>query len=179
MEEVEENDDDKEYISEEEEAEEEEDDKDDDIKSKPTSQVLHQSKQWTSERTRKIMQKQREKWLGTRVNISAWRHIVIGISRKYLNGRFATDEAIEDVDLDGHDEGNINGDHCTRLTTIPAHVLRNLHGISHVDSNAYVLGTVPVVVGSSDEVHFLRGILCGEKDGTARIVVDDGIAAKW
>jgi hypothetical protein len=33
--------------------------------------TMHQSKQWTSKRIQKIMQKQGEKWLGVRLNISA------------------------------------------------------------------------------------------------------------
>ena len=37
----------------------------------PNYKAIHRSKQWTSERIRKIMQKQSEKWLGVRLNISA------------------------------------------------------------------------------------------------------------
>jgi len=36
----------------------------------PNYKTMHRSKQWTSERIRKIMQKQSEKWLGVRMNIS-------------------------------------------------------------------------------------------------------------
>ena len=64
----------------------------------PDFKTMHQSKQWTSERIRKVMQKQSEKWLGVKLNISAWRHIVIGISRRYLQGKFVVDEAEEEVD---------------------------------------------------------------------------------
>jgi hypothetical protein len=72
--------------------------------------TMHQSKQWTSERIRKIMQKQSEKWLGVRLNISAWRHIVISISRRYLSGRFVVDEAEEEVEWETFDEDNLDGD---------------------------------------------------------------------
>ena len=72
--------------------------------------TMHQSKQWTSERLRKIMQKESEKWLGVKLNISAWRHIAIGISRRYLNGKFVANEAEEDVDWETFDEDNIEGD---------------------------------------------------------------------
>lgn len=37
----------------------------------PDYKTMHHSKQWTSKRIRKIMQKQSEKWLGIRLNISA------------------------------------------------------------------------------------------------------------
>src|SRR5450432_3275936 len=62
----------------------------------PDFKTMHRSKQWTSERIRKIMQKHSEKWLGVRLNISAWRHIAIGISRRYLRRRFVDEE--EEVD---------------------------------------------------------------------------------
>ena len=82
----------------------------DSVQRQSTSHILRRSKQWTSDRIRKIIQKQSKKWLGTKGNLSAWRHIVIGISRRYLNGRFATDKANEDADLDGQGKENINGD---------------------------------------------------------------------
>jgi hypothetical protein len=66
--------------------------------------TMHRSKQWTSERIRKMMQKQSEKWLGVKLNSRAWRHIVIGISRRYLHGKFVTDETEEDVDWETFDE---------------------------------------------------------------------------
>lgn len=71
--------------------------------------TIHQSKQWTSERIRKIMQKHSEKWLGVRLNISAWRHIAIRISHRYLKGRFVADEE-EEVDWETFDEDNLEGD---------------------------------------------------------------------
>ena len=76
----------------------------------PNYKAIHQSKQWTSERIRKIIQKQSEKWLGVRLNISAWRHIAIGISRRYLQGKFVVDEAEEEVDWETFDEDNLDGD---------------------------------------------------------------------
>src|SRR5450432_4675332 len=74
----------------------------------PDFKTMHRSKQWTSERIRKIMQKHSEKWLGVRLNISAWRHIAIGISRRYLRRRFVDEE--EEVDWETFDEDNIEGD---------------------------------------------------------------------
>jgi len=56
------------------------------------------------------MQKQSEKWLRVRLNISAWRHIVISISRWYLSGRFVVDEAEEEVEWETFDEDNLDGD---------------------------------------------------------------------
>jgi RecQ family ATP-dependent DNA helicase len=75
----------------------------------PNFKAMHRSKQWTSERIRKIMQKYSEKWLGVRLNISAWRHIAIGIARRYLSGKFVVDED-EEVDWETFDEDNLDGD---------------------------------------------------------------------
>jgi hypothetical protein len=44
-----------------------------------------------------------------RLNISAWRHIVIGISHRYLSGKFMVDED-EEVDWEMFDEDNLEGD---------------------------------------------------------------------
>jgi superfamily II DNA helicase RecQ len=76
----------------------------------PDFKTMHRSKQWTSERLRKIMQKESEEWLGLKLNISAWRHIVIGIARRYLSGKFVADEAEEDIDWETFDEDNLEGD---------------------------------------------------------------------
>jgi RecQ family ATP-dependent DNA helicase len=64
---------------------------------------------WTSERVRKIMQESSERWMGARVNISAWRHIAIAISRKYCrDDRFEEEKArLEDGEWD---EDNADGD---------------------------------------------------------------------
>jgi hypothetical protein len=76
----------------------------------PNFKTMHRSKQWTSERIRKILQRESEKWLGVKLNISAWRHIAIGISRRYLHGKFVADEAEENVDWETFDEDNLEGD---------------------------------------------------------------------
>lgn len=64
---------------------------------------------WTSERVRKIMQESSERWMGVRVNISAWRHIAIAISRKYCReDRFEEEKVkLEDGEWD---EDNVDGD---------------------------------------------------------------------
>lgn len=64
----------------------------------PNYKAIYQSKQWTSERIRKIIQKQSGKWLGEKLNINTWRHIIIGISCRYLGRKFVVDEAEEEVD---------------------------------------------------------------------------------
>jgi hypothetical protein len=74
----------------------------------PDFKTMHRSKQWTLERIRKIMQKHSKKWLGVRLNISAWRHIAISISRRYLRRRFVDEE--EEVDWETFNEDNIEGD---------------------------------------------------------------------
>jgi hypothetical protein len=56
------------------------------------------------------MQKHSEKWLGVKLNISAWRHVAIRISRQYLSRRFVVDEAEEEVDWEMFDKDNIKGD---------------------------------------------------------------------
>jgi hypothetical protein len=44
-----------------------------------------------------------------RLNISAWRHIVIGISHRYLSEKFMVDKDKE-VDWEMFDEDNLEGD---------------------------------------------------------------------
>src|ERR1700730_8363965 len=72
--------------------------------------MMQRSKQWTSERFQKIIQEQSDRWLGNKLNISAWRHIAIGISRRYLGRRFVVDEAEEEADWETFDYDNIEGD---------------------------------------------------------------------
>lgn len=48
--------------------------------------------------------------MGVKLNIGAWRHIVVGIARWYLNGIFIVDEAGEEVDWETFDEDNLAGD---------------------------------------------------------------------
>lgn len=72
-------------------------------------QAMHRSKKWTSERIRKILQKYSRQFIGVELNISAWRHIAIGISRRFLRGDFK-DEGLGGMDADGFDEDNDEGD---------------------------------------------------------------------
>jgi superfamily II DNA helicase RecQ len=60
---------------------------------------------WTSERMRKIMQRASMRWIGVKINISAWRNIAIAISRRFCReAPFETDEVRpEDVDSQGPD----------------------------------------------------------------------------
>jgi hypothetical protein len=69
------------------------------------------------------MQESSERWMGVRVNISAWRHIAIAISRKYCReDRFEEEVKLEDGEWD---EDNVDGDdiwdlQCGHGTTRPA-----------------------------------------------------------
>jgi len=65
--------------------------------------TIHRSKQWTSERLRKILQEHSRKWLDEVINISAWRQIAIAIANQYLRGDFK-DNGIGDIDLEAFDE---------------------------------------------------------------------------
>jgi hypothetical protein len=54
------------------------------------------------------MQESSERWMGVKVNISAWRHIAIAISRKYCReDRFEEEVKLEHGEWD---EDNVDGD---------------------------------------------------------------------
>lgn len=63
----------------------------------------HRSKQWTSERLRKILQAHSQKWLDEAINISAWRQIAIAIANQYMRGDFK-DSGTGEIDMDTFDE---------------------------------------------------------------------------
>ena len=67
---------------------------------------------WTSERMRKIMQAGSMRWIGVKINISAWRNIAIAISRRFCReAPFETDHIRpEDVD-DDHPDVNDDSPH--------------------------------------------------------------------
>ena len=69
--------------------------------------TMHRSRKWVSERLRRIIQEYSVQWLGEELNISAWRHIAIGISNRFLRGDFR-DDSITDIDLDGFDDDEDN-----------------------------------------------------------------------
>ncbi|KAK4232713.1 DEAD-like helicase, partial [Achaetomium macrosporum] len=61
-------------------------------------------RKWTPDRMRRALQQHSGRFLGTRVGTSAWRHIAIAISNRYLNKAFGEDVAGEgevDDDEDG------------------------------------------------------------------------------
>lgn len=47
---------------------------------------------WTSDRTRRALQRYSAQFSGQELNISAWRHIAIGISNRYFNKVFGADD---------------------------------------------------------------------------------------
>lgn len=66
---------------------------------------------WTSERMRKIIQRESVAWMGVKLNISAWRQVVIAIARKYLRDKFGFgDDEIPSGDVEDFDEDNDEGD---------------------------------------------------------------------
>ena len=67
-------------------------------------------KAWTSERLRKIIQRESVEWIGVKFNISAWRDAVIAIGRKFLRDIFHDEGKLEDCDIEDFDEDNEEGD---------------------------------------------------------------------
>jgi superfamily II DNA helicase RecQ len=65
--------------------------------------TVYRSQKWTSERLRRILQECSKRYTGVEINISAWRHLVIAISRKFLQGTFKGDN-VDDIDLDAFDD---------------------------------------------------------------------------
>lgn len=60
-------------------------------------------RKWTSDRARRIIQRHSERLMGTVLTISAWRHMAIAISRRFLNKQF-DDGGFGDEDEDGVDD---------------------------------------------------------------------------
>ncbi|PWI64632.1 hypothetical protein PCL_09489 [Purpureocillium lilacinum] len=60
-------------------------------------------RKWTSDRARRIIQRHSERLMGTVLTISAWRHMAIAISRRFLNRTF-DDGGFGDEDEDGVDD---------------------------------------------------------------------------
>jgi superfamily II DNA/RNA helicase len=72
--------------------------------------VERQAREWTSERVRKIMQESSRRWMNVRLNISAWRHSAIAISRRFCHeDRFHEQKRKLDEDEEW-DEDNVEGD---------------------------------------------------------------------
>ena len=65
--------------------------------------ALFHERQWMSDKIRRILQEHLAQYLGTRVSISAWRHIAITISRRYLQGKFGE----EGDKSDNSEENNV------------------------------------------------------------------------
>lgn len=80
-------------------------------------------KTWTSERMRKIIQRESMQWMGVRLNISAWRQVVIVIARKLQMDIYEIEdeskEGFEDFDEDntkGDSPWDLQSGHGTRIT---------------------------------------------------------------
>jgi hypothetical protein len=65
------------------------------------SSVCQPKTRWTSERMRRIIQRESTRWIGERLNISARRRVVIAIARRFLRDKFGSED--ED-DLGGSDD---------------------------------------------------------------------------
>lgn len=76
-----------------------------------TESSVRPQKAWTSERMRKILQRESTARMGVRLNISAWRQVSIAIARKFIREeyRFDTSEG-EPGKCDEYDEDNHQGD---------------------------------------------------------------------
>ena len=81
---------------------------------------LFYKKRWTSDRMKRILQECSSRYLGVRLTISAWRHIAIAISRRYLQGEFKEgggcgdgDEGSEDEEDEEDNEWDLQAGHGT------------------------------------------------------------------
>jgi hypothetical protein len=74
------------------------------------SGVCRPKKRWTSERMRRIIQRESIKWIGERLNISAWRQIAIAIARRFLRDKFRFEDGDDLGGSDDFDEDNHEGD---------------------------------------------------------------------
>ncbi|KAI8682258.1 hypothetical protein NCS56_00348100 [Fusarium sp. Ph1] len=59
-------------------------------------------RKWTSDRVRRALQRYSTQFSGQRLNISAWRQIAIGISNRYFNKVFGTDDDEDEEDGGGN-----------------------------------------------------------------------------
>ncbi|KAM7182564.1 hypothetical protein V8F33_014215 [Rhypophila sp. PSN 637] len=64
-------------------------------------------RKWTADRIRRIIQGHTGRFLSVRIGISAWRHIAIGISNRYLNQAFQPDKK-GGGDFDEDDEDTVD-----------------------------------------------------------------------
>ncbi len=74
--------------------------------------VCRPKKRWTSERMRRIIQRESMKWMGVRLNISAWRQIVIAIARRFLRDKFGFEvgddlKGSNNFDKDNHERDSV------------------------------------------------------------------------
>ncbi|KAF4482479.1 hypothetical protein CGGC5_v008661 [Colletotrichum fructicola Nara gc5] len=62
---------------------------------------------WTSDKARRIMQQHSERLVGSKINISGWRHMAVAIANRYLNEAFgrADDKNNDNNDNDDDDVG--------------------------------------------------------------------------
>lgn len=62
--------------------------------------IEQQVQEWTSGRLRNIMQKASVRWMGVKLNISAWRQIAIAISRRYCQENpFQSEDLSQEGDM--------------------------------------------------------------------------------
>jgi hypothetical protein len=73
--------------------------------------VCRSKKRLTSERMRRMIQRVSMKWIGVKLNISAWRQIVTTIARQFLPDKLGFEGGDEDLGgNDDFDEDNHEGD---------------------------------------------------------------------
>ncbi|KAF6806228.1 hypothetical protein CMUS01_14418, partial [Colletotrichum musicola] len=75
---------------------------------------------WTTDKARRIMQRHSTRLLGSRLNVSMWRHVAIAIANRYLNeafGRQAEDGLADENDDDELEDSpwDLQAGHGTRL----------------------------------------------------------------
>ncbi|VZI11021.1 unnamed protein product [Fusarium fujikuroi] len=80
------------------------DSKDEDDEEEKAFMEWFQERKWTSDQVRRVLQQYSAQFTGKQLNISAWRHIAIGIANRFLDKSFGsseTDDGEEDEEGGG------------------------------------------------------------------------------
>ena len=142
---------------------------------------------WTSERMRKIMQAGSMRWIGIKINISAWRNIAIAISRRFCReAPFETDNIRpEDVD-DNHPDVNDDNPHDLQ-SGHTTHIAGMIYARELVENRDAVIGRREKFREVSEGWHrFLKFASSQESSGTLKRKrqgpaddIEDAQIARW
>jgi hypothetical protein len=94
---------------------------------------------WTSERLRKIIQKASFRWMGVKLNISAWRQIAIAISRRYCRENpFQSEDPSQEGDAS--DEESIDDNPWDLQTGHSTHIAGMIYARELMEGSNVVIG---------------------------------------